>query len=302
MLTKVTTHLEHLYRHINRSGVSGAAEYFSKLYYRKLKSREGTNIYSRDWDVLLVLDACRANTLADVAPEYSFLNTNDKIWSVGSSSAEWMRKTFINDFYEEMAKTTYITGNPFTAKNVDDNRFKNLEELWRFAWDEEIGTMPPRPLTDRGIEIMRSNQPSRLIIHYMQPHFPCIPEPIRSGYKPIEAIYGTSDIWDDVKKNKVDPETVYDRYVENTHFILENIGLLLSNIEANKVVITSDHGNAFGEKWLWGHPGGVQISAIREVPWYITSASDKQTYSPGKISQIESELSVEERLKALGYR
>lgn len=43
---------------------------------------------------------------------------------------------------------------------------------------------------------------------------------------------------------------------------------LLKNLSDKKVVITSDHGEAFGEWGIYGHPGGVYIKALTEVPWF----------------------------------
>ena len=34
----------------------------------------GTNVYTREWDVLVVLDACRADLLRAVAPETDLLD------------------------------------------------------------------------------------------------------------------------------------------------------------------------------------------------------------------------------------
>jgi len=50
----------------------------------------GTNVYDRSWDVLVVLDGCRADLLAAVADEYDGLTAVGSIRSVGSSSSEWL--------------------------------------------------------------------------------------------------------------------------------------------------------------------------------------------------------------------
>jgi len=39
----------------------------------------GTNIYERDWDALVVLDACRVDILREVADEYEFIDEVDSV-------------------------------------------------------------------------------------------------------------------------------------------------------------------------------------------------------------------------------
>jgi len=54
----------------------------------------GTNVFDRDWDALIILDACRVDALREVEDEYDFLTVDDSITSVGSTSFEWMNHTF----------------------------------------------------------------------------------------------------------------------------------------------------------------------------------------------------------------
>lgn len=50
----------------------------------------GTNVFERDWDLLVVLDTCRVDTLRHVSDEYDFLDDVGAMWSVGSSIREWV--------------------------------------------------------------------------------------------------------------------------------------------------------------------------------------------------------------------
>ena len=71
-------------------------------------------------------------------------------------------------------------------------------------------------------------------------------------------------------------------------------------------MLSSDHGEAFGEWGLYGHYRHVPVRALREVPWVKTSATDKQTYEPAleppENSNDEDDSDAEERLNALRYR
>jgi hypothetical protein len=54
----------------------------------------GTNVFDREWNMLVLLDACRVDTLRMVASEFDSLNDVGSLWSVGSTSKEWYANTF----------------------------------------------------------------------------------------------------------------------------------------------------------------------------------------------------------------
>jgi hypothetical protein len=62
----------------------------------------GTNVYEKDWDVLIVLDTAHVDALQIVMDEYDFIEDVNSIWSVGggrqqsgsrgrSTSSTWIR-------------------------------------------------------------------------------------------------------------------------------------------------------------------------------------------------------------------
>ncbi|WP_199234182.1 hypothetical protein [Halorubrum sp. GN11_10-6_MGM] len=113
----------------------------------------GTNVYDRNWDALIILDACRVDAIKQVEDEYEFIESVGTIQSVGSTSFEWMPKTFNEQYLDEVQNTAYISGNPYTDLTfrqkehpparkyipfgptdynaVDPQDFTYLEELWK---------------------------------------------------------------------------------------------------------------------------------------------------------------------------
>lgn len=258
----------------------------------------GTNIFEEDWEILLVLDACRADLMREVVDQYDFLSGETR-WSVGSSSREWIMKTFEGEHPE----TSYITGNPFSQELLDASELGHLEEVWKESWDDEIGTILPRPLTDRAIEHWKSESPDRMIVHYMQPHYPFIEDPIADVIE-LQA-FGESapkSVWTRLRQNpELTFEDIWPRYRRNLELVLEDVQLLLQNVESDTVVITADHGNSMGEKWLYGHNKGVVTREQREVPWCVTSAENTGEYQPD-IQREDVTEDVQSRLEDLGYR
>jgi len=74
-------------------------------------------------------------------------------------------------------------------------------------------------------------------------------------------------------------------------------------VDAETVVISSDHGNAIGEWGCYGHRPYVPLPAVKRVPWVETSAVDESTHEPDveDLGDIDAE-TVDKRLEALGYK
>jgi len=297
-------------RNLRHGGPSVVLEALARGYLT-LKPMAGDPVYDEEWDLLVILDACRTDLWADVAAERNRFGPAETRTSVGGTSTEWLAET-TDDAGDALRETAYVTGNPYSASYVDSGEFALIDEVWRYAWDDDAGTIPARPITDRAIRAGRESGDrfERTIVHYMQPHFPCVPEVEgttagsegialdRFGEEPIS-------VWEELRFGQRDPEEVWRAYRANLAYILDDLELLLENVDAERVAVTADHGNAVGEYWLYGHVGGVAHPGIREVPWYETTASDQRTHDPATYETVghgaEGDAAVAERLQALGY-
>lgn len=292
---------------LREDGVAGMRESLYELYLGGLRRTNplysrGEHIYDREWDVLVLLDACRVDLMAEVDSKYAFLDTPDTLTSVGSSSIQWMERTFTDDYAEEMAQTVYVTGNPFSKQVLSDGDLLGLDEVWRYGWDDEVGTIPARHITDRAIAAGRTYEDcDRLIIHYMQPHFPSVPQPLTDGMN--TATLGDGEGWNSpwhrLRSGELDRETVWSSYRENLEYVLDDVELLLDNLDAGRVAISADHANAAGEFGVYGHPK-VPLRVLREVPWYETTATDAGEYEP-ELEPDDERGDINDKLSALGY-
>lgn len=61
-------------------------------------------------------------------------------------------------------------------------------------------------------------------------------------------------------------ETLEEYYEENLRLAMEQVVELVQELDG-KVVVTSDHGEAFGEQGVWEHHIETHIPALVEVPW-----------------------------------
>jgi hypothetical protein len=271
----------------------------------------GTSVYEADWDVLVVLDACRPDALRAVAPGYEFLDSVETRRSVGSCSSEWLEKTFqVPDHRDAVARTAMVTGNTWTDRYLDADRFGLLDEVWKYAWDDDLGTVPAEALTERAVQVAREHDPDRLVVHYMQPHHPFVPDPIAgdSGMARTGEYSSETSPWVLLRRGEVPEQRVREAYEANLRYALESVEVLLENVDG-RVAVTADHGNLFGEWKLYGHPMHTPVPALLAVPWAETTARDDGTHDPTlsppeplPVSRVYGAEADTDRLEALGYR
>lgn len=286
----------------------------------------GTNVFSLDWDLLVLLDTCRVDALRAVADEYEFLEDVGTLTSVGASSPEWIARTFTEEYADEIENTAYLSANgnaetvlerdaPATDPGylthglldrfdyVHTDRLGRLEKLWTYEPVGEEGphghvegATPPRYVTDRAIDLLRTESFDRTILHYHQPHNPYAARAMAEG----------RELHDYELHFRLDPARAWESYMDELRYVLDDVALLLENVDAERVVISSDHGEGFGECGVYGHPIGSLHPKIRTVPWAVTTATDEGTYvpetPPPSSSGSASDQSVDETLEALGYK
>jgi len=280
----------------------------------------GTNVYDRDWDLLIVLDACRTDTLREVADEYEFIDDVDEMWSIGSHSAEWIAQTFTEGHREHVKNTRYVTGNAHTNRVLEQRRepplnntipidfsqwdfvdagtVGSIERVWESHHDETYRVALPQVMTDHAITAGRTQNADQLIVHYMQPHLPYIGQALREERSPTEL---ELEGYNHLETGKAKHDEVSQLYTDTLRLVLDEVEVLLENIDAETVAITADHGEAFGEFGAYGHPEGFPHPAVKKVPWVVTSASDANTREPN-LEDTGASVDIEQHLADLGYR
>lgn len=295
----------------------------------------GTNVFDREWDLLVVLDTCRTDALRAVAGEYDFIDDVSAYWSVGGDTWEWLANTFDRRHVDTIRNTAYVTSNP-NAKTVLEHRFERnhadrpierakvkrlkrwgsyatvpVEEFGRYTSlfergvEQGHGAYPsPRSVTDHGILAARSGEFDRIVLHYMPPHYPYIARR-RDGSDESRRPNGEPERPGGETTTGIEllaePRAVtWDAYLDNLRWGLTEVELLLRNVDRERVAITADHGESF-TSYLPPHYGGSINPRVRKVPWVETSATDSGTYEPDT-AVGNADHSPEEILTALGYR
>lgn len=292
----------------------------------------GTNVFDREWDVLIVLDTARVDALRAVVDEYDFIGEVDSIWSVGGASAEWLARTFDERHVDEIQNTAFLSAQSHvqeildtkvqktdsdrplplkalrTIPSVDIDELGKVEYLFNFEtigeegpFGHTEGNTPPRYVTDRGIAVGREHDFDRLMLQYHQPHTPWFSKALEEDR---DLKYHEYDWWN-YYYDTGDVDTIWEAYMSDLRYVLDDIEILLDNLDAERVVITADHGEAFGEYGVLSHKLGSLHPQIRQVPWIVTSAEDHGTYQPTVEEPDNSKMSrdkLDSQLEALGYR
>lgn len=294
-----------LYDHLRYRGLDAFREVFWRSYFRHIPSSDPDPIFEEEWDLLVVLDACRLDlfeaVISDDEAEYAAFSDVQSRTSVASTTTEWFQSAVQPADPQALSNTAFVCGNPYTDEFLDPDSFAVLDEVWRYAWDDDRGTIPPDPVTDRAIQLARETDHDRYIVHYMQPHFPSLADDTDDGVALDRFGDVSMSVWDDLRFGFRTEASVRESYRDNLRRVLDSVALLLDNVDADRALVTSDHGNAIGEGGIYGHAAGIDHPALREVPVVVTSATDTGSYEPSLERAAGEEPAVEKRLEALGY-
>jgi hypothetical protein len=260
-----------------------------------------------DWDTLVLLDACRYDEferVCDLSGELSH-----RI-SKGVDSPTFIEKNFSGN---EFPDTVYVTANPHTHM-IEDNNFYEVDATPLENWDSAMECVPPEEVTKSAVEAHNTHENKRIIVHYMQPHDPPIGPTGRALLSENDISGMRSDVDERyigaLKDGVISREDAKKAYRETLSIVLQDVQTLLKRIDG-KIVISSDHGEMFGEKpyrllpELYEHYNNPKTVELCNVPWLeIDPDSERrsiQSGEPGRAVEVD-ESAVEEQLEALGYR
>jgi len=287
---------------------------------RRFGTREynhaGVDIFAEDWDNLLLLDACRADIFEEIAlPALDDLDgrytTRE---SRGSATPEFL---YGNLHDRDRTDTVYVTGNPQVHWQSDriETRLHATVHVWREddGWNERYGTVLPGTMTEYALRAAERYPEKRLLVHYMQPHYPFITDETAFDKGHLDAEDGEDPfhMWMQLTLGRLDlsPSAVRSLFADNLE---RTIPALREAIEAlpGRTVVTADHGNMHGERSSpipvreWGHPAGIYAPELVEVPWLAFGADERRTVvaePPVEEQATVDDEVVGERLRQLGY-
>jgi len=270
-----------------------------KYLWQQLPSPKSGNLFNRiertDWDLLVILDACRFDTLRAV----SDCCVVGKAISPASSTPEFLRQASERGVFDD---TTYVSANP-QVKNHPPTIDSNIVDVSETRWETGLGTVPLVDILGESEERLRKG--NRVVAHTLQPHYPHVCEldgrtrPVPNGLHPTQrdVLTPNTQFQAVLANGLIDLGEARDSYriaAEHAWHRASETAMDLSK-DGYTVIITADHGELFGEWGFVEHPVGVRIQELVSVPWV--------QFNPDMyLRDQDAKHSADERLEALGYK
>jgi hypothetical protein len=270
----------------------------------------GVNVLELDWDHLIVLDACRCDIFEMVYEGLFPSATSFRcIQSPASSTMEFVKKSIIYNLQkvrDKLRNTVFVNANPVIDHVLGPKArtlFYKYSPVWKHYWDNELGTVKPEDTYMVSLRAYIKNPDKKFIIWFLQPHFPYLDKRFdhinalgRELMKRTLHIDSSSNLFTlfKIAKNlikngylcagipdklceymRIDPKEVISAYIVNLIKALYYVKRL-TEILPGRIMITSDHGEAFGEcvrarKTLlrlrvYGHPSRIPAPHLTQIP------------------------------------
>ena len=263
------------------------------------------------WDIAIVLDACRYDVFKEVYLE--FLQRGHLEQRLGASDTfDWLHSAFNGN---GTSNIVYISAHPgINGKGVQwggfnaRERFHEVIDAWLDAWNWDLGSAAPAEVARIAEKAIDNNPQRKVIVHFMQPHFPYRKAPCPSTYFDLRCTKKNTEwgvVLERLLRNLVasldiglsrfrmtywklkkllrlnfleDLNEIYWReysladlrrfYKDNLEWVLESAGRIVDRFDDERIVITSDHGEAFGEGGDFFHLYRTRNPVVRVVPFW----------------------------------
>jgi hypothetical protein len=281
-----------------------AAHHLNRLYY-SLRNPEGYNadgidVFAEDWDNLLILDACRYDSFAE---QSTLDGTLESRISRASATREWVHANFTD---RQLHDVVYVSANPNYRKVADEigAEVHAYVDVWRddTLVGEENTIVPPETVTEHALDAAETYPNKRLLVHYVQPHYPFIGPTGKEHFDPAATL---KEVSRDLGRTG---ELLERAYRENVDIVLEEAERLLAELPG-KTVVSSDHGELLGERLFplpfraYGHPMGIYMNELVKMPWLVHTSGERKEIvaeAPTERDKMDDE-ALEEQLRNLGY-
>ena len=256
-------------------------------------------IHKKDWDILLVFDACR----------YDFFEKYYRVWlpkgkllkceSSTTFTFGWIMNSFGKDFDATFVSTEPIKDsihditNKMKHGNSIDVRqyFKKVVDVYTGYWVEP-GLIYPEPVFDTVEDLILKGE-RRVVAKFIQIHDPYVYSLKKGLYginyrqiikgnfrKLLYEVISDELYWTILKKLNLPPENwlnylwlekgregIVEGYCNDLIMMMQKSKKLMEKYPEFKFVITTDHGERLGEGGRYSH-GGRRNKIIKEIPWF----------------------------------
>jgi hypothetical protein len=256
------------------------------------------DVFSEVYDEYLDGELEKRRSNGSSTPEWAYRTFTDE-----HDIAYFSGNPFINDLGIPLNELKW--GASCDYEWAASQHISDVFDVWKSGWDDDLGTVPPEGITE-AFRANRAavERAERTVLHYMQPHAPYlargkgqklkrIQKGIRKQDEADDDDGGFLSVGDTVRPKvetllegselaqkaglwlELDPtelvrngtrDAALELYEENLRIVIESIADLVAELDG-RVVVTADHGEAFGEDGVWEHHIETHIPPLVEVPW-----------------------------------
>ena len=248
-----------------------------------------------DWKICIILDACRYDVFKEVYKKHiKKKGILKKAKTFSNGTKEW-----IDQNIKEKDCSDIIYVDPIIImfdKWLPNHSFFKIDEVWKYGWNYDYGTILPKQITKSALKQMKNNPDKRILIHYHQPHPPYLlpqflnicepdtPEKIKKSINKkrrlnisqmiqgnMRRFLGSRLAWFLLILFGIEPKDyagkVYkvsgwdglvDAYKQTLIMVLKDINKII-DAKNGKLVITSDHSK--------NYDGSLKNLKSQSVPW-----------------------------------
>lgn len=269
---------------------------------------DGIAVFDQDWDVLIILDACRYDAFQEHA---SFPGQLQAVRSQGSVTPEWLHANVAD---RDLTDTVCVSANGQYLRLSDElntrwHAFEGVVEDELADAEESLLVAPPEAVTERARTVLEQYPRKRVVIHYVQPHTPYLGQLGRKHFEPGRNL---KDLGTD---SSIARDLITEAYHENLDLVISSVKQLLDTAgpDIGRIVITSDHGELLGDRLgpfplrQWGHIRELPHPLLVRVPWHRLDVgarrdviAEEPTNDP-MMDGTDDQERLTEHLQALGY-
>jgi len=274
---------------------------------RGVKAIMCLSLLEEEWDIAIILDACRYDTFQEVYRRYLPPGRLEK--RIGASDTlDWLHSVFGKE--TACDNIVYVSGHPgINGKGVvwisfnANEKFCKVYDAWFTGWDWKIGTTLPSEVVKTAFQARKEYPDKKMIIHFVQPHFPYRKAPCPSTYSDLKGVKGNPKLdylaqklfrvlginfsrfrtsyWtirkilnlkcEDLNEfywRNYTVEALRKLYRDNLEWALDYVKTIVKEFNYSKIVVTSDHGEAFGENGEFFHLYKTKNPVVRLVPYW----------------------------------
>jgi len=142
-------------------------------YFERFPPAGRSRVVDREWDTLLLLDACRYDLFEEALRDHPLPGELSMRRSMESGTPGYLAENFAGGTFHDVV---YVTANPYVHTELPPGTFHEVVPVWRDGWDEELATVTPETVAGAAREAHDEHPDKRLVVHFNQPHTPFIGE------------------------------------------------------------------------------------------------------------------------------